>query len=130
MRGAGGTSGFIAQFFIGVVMFIVGLYLFLSNITVTNQFSLRTAMLSFGTVDIVSGILLIPLMFGIGFVFYNRKSLIGWILIIASLGLLIVGIIASLRFIFKPMNVFSLMIILVLTFGGLGLFLSSLREKK
>lgn len=130
MIGAGGTKGFIAQFFIGVVMFVVGIYLFLSNITVTNQFSLRTAMLSFGTVDIVSGILLIPLMFGIGFVFYNRKSVIGWILIIGSIGLLIVGVIASLRFVFKPMNVFSLLIIFVLTFGGLGLFLSSLREQK
>lgn len=130
MRGAGGTTGFVAQFFIGVVMFIVGIYLFLSNITVTNQFSLRTAMLNFGTVDIVSGILLIPLMFGIGFIFYNRKSIIGWILTIGSVGLLVVGVVASLRFIFKPMNVFSLMIIFVLTFGGLGLFLSSLREKK
>lgn len=131
MNGAGGTKGGIFEFFLGLGMFVVGIFIFLSNITVTNGFSFSTVFFrlggSFG-VDIVSGMILIPFIIGIILVFYNRKNLIGWILTIGSVLLLIFGIVVSLRFVFRPMNAFNILMLLVLIFGGIGLFLSSLRE--
>jgi hypothetical protein len=130
-NGAGGTSGGIGEFFIGLTMFIVGVYIFLSNITVTNGFSFSTVFFRVGGgfgVDIVSGMIFIPFIFGIGMVFYNKKNLIGWVLTIGSIVLMMIGIIVSLRFYFKPMNAFSIIILLILIFGGAGLFLKSLKE--
>lgn len=132
MKGAGGTQGGIGEFLLGLIMFVVGMYLFLSNISVHNSFGMTTSILRIGGatgVDIVSGMILIPFLFGVGIIFYNKKNLIGWTLAIGSIGLLVVGMIVSLRFIFRPMNVMNLIIILVLMVGGLGLFLRSLREK-
>lgn len=132
MRGAGGTSGGIGEFFIGITMFVVGMFIFLSNVTVTNNFGMGTVLFRIGGgsgFNFVSGMLFIPFIFGIGFVFFNSKSIIGWILTIGSIALLVIGIIISLRFRFRPMNLFNVLMVLVLIFGGSGLFLSSLRER-
>lgn len=131
ISGAGGTQGGIGEFFLGLIMFAVGIFIFLSNVTVTNGFSFSTTLFRIGGgfgVDIVSGMILIPFMIGVGLVFYNRKNIIGWLLTVGSVFFLIIGIIVSLRFVFRPMNAFSILLLLILIFGGIGLFLGSLRE--
>lgn len=136
MRGAGGTSGGIGEFFLGVIMFTIGMFIFLSNVTVTNNFGMGTSIFRIGAgasgtggFNFVSGMILVPFLLGVGLVFYNRKNIIGWILTIGSVALLIIGIIISLQFRFRPMNLFNVLMIVVLIFGGAGLFLSSLRGK-
>ena len=135
MRGAGGTSGGIVEFFLGVIMFTVGMFIFLSNVTVTNSFGMGTSIFRIGGsggaggFNFVSGMIFIPFLFGIALVFYNRKNIIGWVLTVGSIALLIIGIIISLQFRFRPMNLFNVIMIIVLIFGGVGLFLSSLRGK-
>lgn len=129
--GAGGTSGGIGEFLLGLAMFVVGMFIFLSNITVTNGFSLSTVFFRIGGnfgVDVVSGMIFIPFIFGIAIVFYNKKNLVGWALTIGSVLLMLIGVIVSLRFYFRPMNMFGVLMLLVLIFGGAGLFLRSLRE--
>lgn len=131
ISGAGGTKGGIGEFFLGLIMFSVGIFIFLSNVTVTNGFSFSSVLFRIGGgfgVDILSGMILIPFIIGVGLVFYNRKNIIGWILTVGSVFFLIIGIIVSLRFVFRPMNAFSILMLLVLIFGGIGLFLGSLRE--
>ena len=51
---------------------------------------------------------------------------IGWILAVGSVIALIFGVIASTTLQFTNMSVFDLFVILVLLFGGIGLFLRSL----
>lgn len=127
MRGAGGTSGGIGQFFIGFIMLCGGLYLLLNAITVSSHFGFGMRLYGFGRYGITSGMILIPFMFGVGIVFYNSKNLIGWLLATGSLVALIFGVIASLQFTFRHMSAFDLITILILTVGGLGLFLRSLK---
>lgn len=128
IKGAGGTEGGIGRFFIGLVMMIGGGYLFLNSIQVTHQFHLGYRFYSIGNFPITSGMVLIPFIFGIGMIFYNSKNYLGWILAISSIVMLMFGVIASINFRFRHMSAFELMMILVLMIGGLGLFLSSLRN--
>ncbi len=127
MRGAGGTSGGIGQFFIGFIMLCGGIYLLLNAITVTSHFGFGMRLYGFGRYGITSGMILIPFMIGTGMVFYNSKNFIGWLLASGSLVALIFGVISSLQFTFRHMSAFDLITILVLTVGGLGLFLRSLK---
>lgn len=127
MRGAGGTSGGIGQFFIGFIMLCGGVYLLLNAITVTSHFGLGMRLYGTGRYGVTSGMILIPFMFGVGIVFYNSKNLIGWLLSAGSLVALIFGVISTLQFSFRHMSAFDLITILVLTVGGLGLFLRSLK---
>ena len=128
MRGAGGTEGGLGRFFIGLLMLIGGGYLFLQSILVRSTFSLGYGLYTIGTFQLTSGMVMIPFMFGIGLIFYNAKNILGWLLFIGSLIMLVFGVISSIHFSFRHMSAFELIVILTLVCGGLGLFLSSLRN--
>ncbi|HOI96492.1 MAG TPA: hypothetical protein PK250_17445 [Syntrophobacter fumaroxidans] len=130
MRGAGGTEGGIGRFFIGLIMIVAGGYLFLHNIHVSVGFGLGYRYFSFWGVGITSGMVLVPFIFGVGLIFYDRSRLIGWLLAGASLVMLGFGVIAQTRFHLQNMSAFDLLTILVLLVGGIGLFAGSLRSSK
>ncbi|WP_448547031.1 hypothetical protein [Thalassotalea fusca] len=132
MRGAGGTSGGLGHFFIGLAMMCGGFYLLFNAITVSSTFGMSSRLYGFnalgGSYNITSGTIMLPFIFGIGLIFYNGKNIVGWILTLGSLTALIFGVISSIRFSFKTMTSFDLLVILVLAIGGLGLFLRSLKS--
>jgi len=131
MKGAGGTSGGLGHFFIGLIMMCGGFYMLLNAITVTSSFGMGMRLYGFsamgGNYNITSGMVMIPFMFGVGLIFYNGKNILGWLLAIGSITGLIFGVISSIRFSFRTMTSFDLIVILVLAMGGLGLFLRSLK---
>ena len=131
MRGAGGTSGGFGSFFIGLIMMCGGFYMLLNAITVSSSFGMGMRLYGFsamgGNYNITSGMIMIPFMFGVGLIFYNSKNILGWLLSLGSITGLIFGVISSIRFSFKTMTSFDLIVILVLAIGGVGLFLRSLK---
>ena len=131
MKGAGGTSGGLGHFFIGLIMMCSGFYMLLNAIKVTSSFGMGMNLYGFSTIggqyNITSGMVMIPFIFGIGLIFYNGRNIVGWILSIGSIAALIFGVISSIRFSFSTMTSFDLIVILVLAIGGLGLFLRSLK---
>jgi hypothetical protein len=128
VKGAGGTNGGIGRFFMGLTMMIAGGYLFFNAIRVTNHFHMGYSIYSFGSYHLTSGMVLVPLIFGIGLIFFNSRNFIGWFLSGASLIMIVFGIISSIDFRLRHMSAFELIVMLVLMVGGLGLFLSSLRN--
>ncbi|HEY6530400.1 MAG TPA: hypothetical protein VIZ65_17060 [Cellvibrionaceae bacterium] len=132
MRGAGGTSGGVGQFFLGFAMMCAGFYLLFNAISVYSSFGLGSVLfqLPIGSrsAGLTSGMVFIPFIIGIGIIFYSGTNFIGWLLAIGSLSALIVGVISSLQFTLRSMSAFELIVIFVLAVGGLGLFLRSLRS--
>ncbi|MEW6263850.1 MAG: hypothetical protein AB1641_12315 [Thermodesulfobacteriota bacterium] len=129
-RGAGGTEGGAGRFFIGLAMMIVGGYLFLDSIRVHSGFNWGLGLYHLGGFAITGGLVLVPAIFGFGLIFYNARNPLGWILAGGSILALGFGVIRSISFNLAAMSAFDLLVILVLLFGGLGLFLSSLRNFK
>ena len=84
MRGAGGTSGGLGSFFIGLIMMCGGFYLLLNAITVSSSFGMGSRLYGFsgmgGSLNVTSGMIMIPFIFGVGLIFYNSKNILGWIL--------------------------------------------------
>jgi hypothetical protein len=79
MRGAGGTEGGLGRFIVGLIMLIVGGYLLLDAIQVRSPgFGLGYGLYSFGGFQLRTGMILIPMIFGIGMIFYDAKAIIGW----------------------------------------------------
>jgi hypothetical protein len=132
MNGAGGNSGGIGHFFIGLIMMCGGFYMLLNAITVSSNFGLSSRIYSlhgFGSgIGITGGTIMIPFIIGIGMIFYNARNILGWLLAIGSITALIFGVISSIRFSLHSMSSFDLIVILVLAVGGLGLFLRSLKS--
>ena len=131
MHGAGGTDGGIGQFLLGFAMMYGGFYVLFNAIIVQSSFGLGMSMYGFsalgGRLNITSGMVMIPFLFGIRIVFYNAKKDVGWLLARGALVALIFGILSSSQFSMRAMSAFELITIMVLAFGGLGLFLRAIQ---
>lgn len=121
LRGAGGTPGGMGEFVIGLVMAVAGGYLLTSRVTVTSGFW------TWGGYD-TFGLSLVPFIFGIGILFFNGRSVLGWLLLIAGAVIILAGIIANLRIYFEHTSLFNTLVMLVLLFGGIGLMARGVRS--
>lgn len=128
MQGAGGTSGGSGQFLLGLVMMCSGFYLLLNSVIVSSTFGLGARLFGIGGFGVTGGIILVPLVIGIGMIFFNARNYLGWLIAIASFFAMVFGVIASVSLDLRSMSAFYLITVLVLAFGGLGLFLGSLRS--
>jgi uncharacterized protein len=120
-RGAGGTPGGLGEFLIGFAMAVAGGYLLTQQVTVTSGFWHLWGYNAFG-------LSLIPLLFGVALLFYNGRSVIGWLLLIAGAVIVLAGILMNLEIYFRSTSLFNTLLMLVLLFGGLGLIARSLRS--
>lgn len=120
IKGAGGTPGGIPTFLLGLGMIVAGGFLLINHVQVGYSF-----WHIFGRYT--QGIVLIPLLVGIGFLFFNNKSVAGWILTSAGALMVFLIIIVPLRFYFPRTSLFNLIAMLVLLAGGIGLIMRSLR---
>ena len=120
IQGAGGTTGGIGMFLIGLGMAIAGGWLLTNQVTVTSGFW------HFGSFN-GFGLSLIPLVLGIGILFFNGKSVAGWLLTFAGAVIIFVGILTNLDIYFRPTSLFNTILMLILLAGGIGLVARSLR---
>ena len=126
--GAGGTPGGVGTFLLGFVLACAGGWLLTNQVTVTSEYFASGFMVPVVNYRMNSfGLSLIPFIIGIGFLFFNGKSLPGWLLTIAGLVIILVGILVSLHIFFQPTSLFNTLMMLVLLFGGIGLILRSLK---
>lgn len=114
LRGAGGTPGGLGEFLIGLVMATAGGYLLTSHVTVHSGFWTMWGYDTFG-------LSLVPLIFGIGIIFFNGRSVLGWLLLLAGAVIILAGILMHLRIYFQQTSLFNTIVMLVLLFGGIGL---------
>jgi multisubunit Na+/H+ antiporter MnhF subunit len=119
-RGAGGTTGGVGEFLLGLGMSVAGAYLLTQRVTVTSGYWTLWGYNAFG-------LSLLPLLFGIGLLFFNGRSIAGWLLTFAGVVIILVGIIANLGIYFQPTSLFNTLVMLVLLAGGIGLVARSLR---
>jgi predicted membrane channel-forming protein YqfA (hemolysin III family) len=119
-KGAGGTPGGVGEFLLGLGMAVAGAYLLASNVTVTSGWWTVWGYNAFG-------LSLVPLIFGIGLLFFNGKSKAGWLLLFVGVVIIFAGIILNLHIYFRPTSLFSTIVMLVLLAGGIGLVARALR---
>ena len=120
LKTPGGTSGGLIEFVIGFIMTISGGYMLISRVIVTSGFWNWGGYNSFG-------LSLVPLIFGIAFVFFNGKSIIGWVLIGISVIFIASGILMNLQIYFQPTSLFNTLVMLALLAAGIGLVVRALR---
>ncbi len=120
MSDVGGTSGGLAEFLGGLVMACGGGYLLTQQVVVTSSFWTLFGMSSFG-------LTLVPMLFGIGMLFFNGRNVLGWILAVGGAVFIVAGVIANLHVYFRPTSLFNTIVMLVLLAGGIGLIARSLR---
>ena len=119
-KGAGGTPGGVGEFMLGLGMAVAGAYLLAINVTVASGWWTLWGYNSFG-------LSLVPLIFGIGLLFFNGRSKAGWLLLFVGVVIIFAGIILNLHVYFQPTSLFSTIVMLVLLAGGIGLVARALK---
>lgn len=108
------------MFFGGLALVVAGAYLLLMRVSVVSggwQFYGYSAF----------GMSLFPLLIGIGVLFYDGRSVIGWFLTAGGALIILVGIVANLHIYFQPTSLFDTLMMLGALAGGIGLVARSLR---
>src|ERR1051325_1078386 len=128
VNGAGGTPGGIGMFFLGFALACAGGWLLTNQVVVSGQWLGSGFMISFICYLVSSfGLSLVLFIIGVGFLFYDGKSIIGWLLTVAALVIIMAGILMSLHIYFQPTSLFNTLLMLALLFGGLCLIFRSLK---
>jgi uncharacterized protein len=121
MRGAGGTEGGIGLFLIGFCCAVAGGWLLMNQVTVSGGAWTLWGYNSFG-------LSLVPFILGVGLLFFDGRSVIGWLLLIAGLVIVLAGVLMNLRIYFQPTSLFNTLMMLALLAGGIGMIARSLRS--
>ena len=119
-RGAGGTPGGVGEFLFGLAMAVAGAYLLTQHVTVTSGYWTLWGYNTFG-------LSLLPLVIEVGLLFYNGKSIAGWLLTFVGVVIIFTGVVMNLQIYFQPTSLFNTVVMFVLLAGGLGLVARSLR---
>jgi hypothetical protein len=120
VKGAGGTPGGIGTFLVGSAMAAAGGYLLTNQVVVSSGFWDWFGPHTFG-------LTLVPLMVGIGFLFFDAASKVGWMSTFLGAVIILAGVISNLRIYFQPTSLFNTLMMLGLLAGGLGLVARSLK---
>ena len=118
----GGTPGGAGSFMAGLVMMGVGIFLVFDRVTVHTSF-----WRFFGGPGTSFGVTLLPLLAGIGFLTFDGKSMLGWLLAVGGLAVILVGVLMNLDIYFQPTSLWMTIVMFGLIAGGLGLFARGLR---
>jgi hypothetical protein len=125
IEGPGGTPGGVGEFFAGLAMMAVGIYLVFDRVTVHTSF-----WRFWGGPGTSFGITLLPLLAGLGLLSFNGRSALGWLLAVAGVLLILAGVLANLDIYFRPTSLWNTIAMFGLIAGGLGLFARGLRPHR
>jgi predicted membrane channel-forming protein YqfA (hemolysin III family) len=119
-RGAGGTPGGIGEFLLGAALAVAGGWLLTNQVTVSSGYWQLWGMSAFG-------VSLLPLLLGIGLLFFDGRSAWGWVLTAGGAVIILTGIVTNLHVYFRPTSLFNTLVMLGLLAAGVGLVARSLR---
>lgn len=114
------ASDFI-EFYMGILLIVAGLFFLLSKAIVHSGFY----GISIGSLNISTGIIVIPLMIGIIWLVNNPKSIFARLITIAGAIFIIGSIIINIRISFTTTSMLDYVIMMVLMAGGIGLILKA-----
>jgi len=116
----------LLQFFVGVILLGVGLFLLCNKVVVhSSWYSWRL-----WGMNLSSGLVIIPLIIGIIWLFYNPKSIAAKIIIVLGAIFIVATIIMSVSIHFVTTSMFEYILIIGMCAAGSGLLLKTLFKKR
>lgn len=109
------------EFYMGIMLIAAGVFFLLSKAVVHSGFGAW----SIAGMNVSTGLVVIPLMFGIIWLVNNPKSIIARLITIAGTIFIIGSIIMNIRITFTTTSMFDYVVMMLLIAGGIGLLLKS-----
>src|SRR5438874_8198121 len=124
-RGAGGTPGGVGTFVGGLLLSVLGGYFVLNQVQVTSSFTF------FGlwgwNRPAGFGLTMLPMLIGVGVLFFDGKSKLGWILTAGGALTIVAAVLMSLSIHWEATSLFNTLLMFGMLAAGIGLVARSLR---
>src|SRR5688572_9764823 len=120
-QGPGGTPGGLGMFIFGLALAIGGGYLIMNQVQVTSGYWQWWGSNTFG-------LTLLPLVIGLGLLFYDGRSIAGWVLAGGGAVIIFAGILANLQIYFHQTTLFNVILMLTMFAAGLGLMARAVKS--
>jgi hypothetical protein len=121
LKNVGGTSGGLGEFAVGVALAAAGFYLLANKIVVHTAFGALLGQRG-------GSALFIAVLVGFGVIFFNGRSVLGWLLVLGGLGWAVFEALFNLDVRIRPTSLWEMEGILLLLGGGVGMVLRSVRS--
>jgi hypothetical protein len=109
------------MFIFGLALAIAGGYLIMNQVQVTSGYWQWWGTNTFG-------LTLIPLVIGIGLLFFDGRSIAGWVLAGGGAVIIFAGILANLEIYFRQTSLFNAILMLTMFAAGLGLMARAVKN--
>lgn len=119
----------LLKFLVGLVMLVVGLFLIFNNITVSSSWGMGGYFFSLGSFNVPNGAIMLPILIGIGMLFFMRKRIYGWIVLSIGVVFVLLSVIMSTRITWRSTSAYIFVIMFGLVAAGGGLVLRELFRK-
>ncbi len=106
----------------GMGLILLGLFLLLQHVKLSSGYSTWWGMTAGDSI----GFILVPLLVGVGWIFYNSRSVWGWLIMVVSLVLTVFTIISGLRMYFIPLSMISVILMLLPMTAGVAFVLKGM----
>lgn len=113
-------------FFLGILLLGIGIFMVFQATRVEASWHIWYL----GSWGMPTGLVAVPLLIGIGVLFYNKRSAIGWIVIILGIAFILITIIMSVNIRFKSTSLYVYILMFGSIMAGGGLILRALFRKR
>lgn len=114
------------HFWGGIVLLAIGIFLILQNTRVSTSWYVWRI----GGFGLPTGTVVIPLLIGVGILFYNSKSVLGRVVVGVGLAIVVVTVIFSVNIIFLPTSLFNYLLMGGCIAAGVGLLVKGLLGRR
>ena len=117
------------KFFLGLIMLAVGLFMIFQNITVSSTWGTGGYFYHIGNFGISNGMIMLPIIIGIGMLFFMRKRIYGWIVLAIGVVFVLFTVLMTTNIHWRATSGYVFVIMFGLTAAGAGLVLRELFRK-
>ena len=116
----------LLRFFIGLVMVAGGLFMIFNNLSVSSSWGARGYIFHLGSMGIPNGMVMLPIIVGIGMLCLMKRKIFGWIVIAVGIAIVLLSILLSTHIYWRSTSAYIFIIMFGMTAAGAGLVLREL----
>ncbi|MCR5601068.1 MAG: hypothetical protein K6G33_10060 [Ruminococcus sp.] len=130
MRSANKSDGNrLLTFFIGLLMLGGGLFMIFQNISVSSSWGYGGHFFSIGGFHLSNGLIMLPIIVGIGMLFLMDKKIFGWIVLSIGIVIVLLSVMLTTHLSWRTTSAYVFIIMFGMTAAGGALVLKELFRK-
>ncbi|WP_297957782.1 hypothetical protein [uncultured Ruminococcus sp.] len=119
----------LLTFFVGLLMLGGGLFMIFQNIEVTSSWGYGGHIFSFGGFHLANGLIMLPIIIGIGMLFLMDRKIFGWVVLSIGIVIVLLSVMMTTHLHWVRSNAFTFIVMFGLTAAGGALVLRELFRK-